>query len=103
MYHSNEPSHHLFTCSEVGDDTISQRSYGANVVVSLLIHHLSLRPYGNHFVCTTIKSNDRWLINHNLIITRNDGVGGAKIHCYFLDKRKKSHIICLIILQTIDE
>ena len=57
----------------------------------LLIHHLRLTTNSYHLISAAIKGNNRRLINHNLIITDNDGIGRSQVHCNLLDKTKKSH------------
>ena len=99
MHHFNQATHHLLTGCEVSNNTIAQRTNGSDAVVRLFIHHFCLSPHGNHLVGATVKGNNGRFINHNLIITDNDCIGCTKVHRYFLNKRKKSHIV-FIILQT---
>ena len=91
MYHLDESAHHLLAGREVGNNAVAQRADSADIVVRFLIHHLCLLTHGNHLVGTTVKGYDRRFVNHNLIITDNDGVGRTKVHCYLLDKTKESH------------
>ena len=84
MNHLDETAHHLLTSSEVGNNAIAQRTDGAYVVVRLLIHHLRLCTNGNHLVGAAVESNNRRLVHHNFVIADDDGVGGAKVHCYLL-------------------
>src|SRR3712207_8535303 len=62
-----------------------------------LIHHLGLLPHGNHFVGATVKSYNGWFVYYYLVIADDDSVGRAKVHRYFLYKRKKSHLFILRI------
>src|SRR5574344_1964963 len=92
MHHVDKSAHHLLAGREVGNHTVAQRTDGANILLSLLIHPLGLIAYGNHLVGAAIESHSGRLINNDLIITDNDGVCRSKVHGYFLDKAKKSHI-----------
>ena len=101
MNHLNKTTHHLLACREVGNHTITQRANGTNVLVSLLIHHLRLITNCNHLVGTAIQSNNRWLVNHNLIIANDNGIGGTKVHCYFLYETKKSHLLYYLTIYNL--
>ncbi len=94
MNHLDQATHHLLASREVGNDSIAQGANGADIVVCLLIHHLGFLAHGNHLVGAAVQSHNRRLVNNNLIITDDDGVGGAEIHCNLLNKRKKSHVLC---------
>ena len=84
MHHLDESAHHLLTRCKVGNHAIAQRTNRADVVVCLLIHHLSLLTHGNHLVRAAVKRYDRRLVHHNLIIADDDGVSGTEVHRYFL-------------------
>ena len=86
MYHLYQSSHHLFAGREVGYDSVAQRSDSAYVCVLFFIHHLGLLAHGDHLVCSPVESHDRRLVNHNLIIRDDDGIGCTEVHCYFLYK-----------------
>ena len=86
MSHLDKAAHHLFAGREVGNYTVAKRTDGANVVVRLLIHHLSLVSYSDHLVCATVKSNNRWLVDHDLVIADDDGVGSSQVHRNFLNE-----------------
>ena len=90
--HLDKSAHHLLASREVGYHTVAQRAHGTYVVVCLLIHHLGLRTHGNHLVGMPVESYYRRLVNHNLVITDNNGVGRSQVHGYFLDETEKSHI-----------
>ena len=86
MNHLDESLHHEFASLEVGNHAVAQWARSANVLMSFLIHHLSLTADGNHLVGATIKGNDLRLVNHNLTIADDDCVGRSKVHCNFLGK-----------------
>ena len=77
----NKAAHHLFASCKVCNNTITQRPNGTNILVCFLIHQLRLFPNGYHLVCASVKRNHRWLVDHNFIVTDNNSVGSAKVHC----------------------
>ena len=92
MNHLNQSAHHLLAGGEVGYHPVAQRTDCTDARILFLIHHLGLIAHGNHLVGATVEGHYRGLIDNNLIITDNDGVGGTQIHCNTLNKTKKSHL-----------
>ena len=86
MNHLNQSTHHLLTSSKVGNHAITQWSDSTDIIMSLLVHHLSLLAHSNHLVGAAVKGYNRRFIHYNLIITDNDGIGCTQVHCDFLNK-----------------
>lgn len=86
VYHLDQATHHLLTSCEVSDHAVTEWADRAYVVVCFFVHHLSLLTDGDHLVSATVKSHYRWLVNNNLIITDDNGVGSAKVHGDFLNE-----------------
>ena len=99
VYHLDKTAHHLLASGEVSDHTVAKRADSADIVVSLLIHALCSVAHCYHLIGATVKSYDRRFVHHNLVIADDNGVGSAKVHCYFLYEREKSHcsdeILCI--------
>ena len=91
--HLDKAAHHLFASSKVGNHSITEWANSADVVVSLLIHHLCLRTDSNHFVGATVEGYHRRLVNNDLVVADDNGVGSAKVHRNVLYERKKSHLM----------
>ncbi len=69
---------------EVGDDAATQRTYGFHVlVVGTAIHALGLFTDGNDFVVVAVVGDDGGFVDDDLVVIYHDGVGSAKVHCYF--------------------
>ena len=99
MDHLDKTAHHLLTSREVGNHAVAQWANGTYVVVGLFIHHLGFLADRDHLASTAVKGDDRRLIDHDLVIADDDGVGSAQVHRYLLNERKHSHLIsCFYIL-----
>ena len=92
MNHLDQSAHHLLAGREVGYHAVAQRTYGAYVVVCLLIHHLCLLAHGNHLVGAAVQGHHRRLVDHNLVVADDNCIGCAKIHGQLLSETKKTHI-----------
>ena len=77
----NKAAHHLFASCKVCNNTITQWPNGTNVLVCFLIHQLRFFSNGYHFISTSVKRHHRRLIDYNFIVTDNNSVGSAKVHC----------------------
>ena len=55
VHHLDQSAHHLLAGREVGNHTVSQRTYGTYIVMCLLIHHLGLLAHGYHLVGVAIQ------------------------------------------------
>jgi len=88
VHHLYQTAYHLLASIEVGNYTVAERTDGTYVFVGLFVHHLCLITHGNHLIGTTVEGYHRRFIHHNLTIGCDDGIGGTKVHRYFLRKRE---------------
>lgn len=92
MYHFDEAAHHLFAGVEVCDDAVAEWADGANLGICLFVHHLCPVADGYHAFSSAVEGNDAGLVDHNLAIADDDGVGRAEVHCYFFIEGKPVHL-----------
>ena len=86
MYHFDEATKHLFGCVEVSDNAIAQRTNHTNLVVRLFVHLLGHIAHGNHFFRVAVEGHNGGLIDDNLTIANDDGIGGTEVNGQFLCK-----------------
>ena len=89
----DEAADHHFGGIEVGDDAVPQGAHGLDAGVGLLVHQFGLLAQGDAFPRLVVDGYDGGLVQRNLVILENDGVGGAQIHCKLLIQKVKSHIL----------
>ena len=77
MNHLDEATKHLFGSVEVSDDTIAEGTNHANFVVCLFVHLLGHVADSNHFFRVAVEGHDGGLIDNNLTIADDDGIGGT--------------------------
>ena len=84
VYLFDEAANHHFCGVEVCDNTIPQRTDGLDAGIGFFMHHLGLLAQCDALPRLVVDSYDRGLVQHNLIILENDGVGGTQVHSQFL-------------------
>ena len=58
-------SYHLFGCVQIGNNSITKRSYSNNIFRRFPQHFLCFRTYGNYFFGTSLNSYNRRLTADN--------------------------------------
>ena len=81
---------HELGCIEVCDHTLAERTDGADAFRFTALHELGFLADCNELVIT-VKCHDRRLVNHNLVVVNDYGVGRAEVDGYFFGQREKSH------------
>ena len=80
----DEAANHHLRSVEVSNHAVSQRPYGPYARVYLFVHQLCFLAEGDALACIVVKGYDAWLVEHNLTVLVNDGVGGAQVNCKLL-------------------
>jgi hypothetical protein len=65
---------------EVCDHALTQRTYRAGVGIALFVHLSSLRSDCDHLARAVVKGYDRGLIEDDLVVLDDDGIGSAEVH-----------------------
>ena len=73
-------SDHLLGCVKVCYDTISERTHGAYVLVSLLIDLSRLRTYGDHLIVAPIEGDDTGLVEDDLPILHYNRISCTEVN-----------------------
>ena len=89
MYHLDEATEHLLGGIEVGNDAIAQRTNHTNLVVRLFVHLLGHIAHSNHFFRVAVEGHNGGLIDVNLTIANDDGIGGTEVNGQFLCEGEK--------------
>ena len=86
FHHLDKLAKHIFRRLEVSDDTVTQRPNSLDILMGLAMHHHSAFAHSHNLVGVTLDSNNRRLIDDNLVIIDDEGVGGAEVYCQFFFK-----------------
>ena len=89
----DEAADHHLRRVEVGDHAVAQRPDGLDARAGPFVHQFGLGAEGDAFARIIVDSHDAGLIQHNLVILVNDGVGGTQIDSQFLIQKRESHSI----------
>ena len=82
--HADELADEVLSHLEVGDDTATQRTHGLDVlVVGLARHLLGAFAHGYDLACVAVDSHDGGLVDDNLVVIYDYGVGCAEVHGHF--------------------
>ena len=79
-----EAADHHFRCVEVCDNAVTERAYGFDSGVCLLMHELGFLAKCDAFSGLVVNGDDGGFVQHYLVILEDDGVGGSKVNCQFL-------------------
>ena len=90
--HSDEAADHHLCGVEVGDHAVLEGTDGADVRAGTLVHLLCLASDGDKFVGEFIYCDDGGLVNHLLVVHKDDGVGGSKVYSEVLGKKIECHL-----------
>ncbi len=82
----DESANHHFGRPEVGYDAFAQRAYGADPFGLASLHHLSFLAHGDHLAGRHFNGYDRRLVDHNLVVVDDDGIGRAEVDGYFFSE-----------------
>ena len=75
--------HHLRRV-KVGDNAVAQGPDGLDAGIGMLMHQLGLLADSDAFLGIIVYSDNARLVKHLLVVSENDRVGSAEVHCYFL-------------------
>ena len=84
----DEAADHHLRRIEVGDNAVPQRPHGADAGVGAVVHQLGFLPYGDAFVIV-VDCNYARLVQHNLVVLVDDGVGSSEVDCQLLIQKRK--------------
>ena len=85
--HADKLADEVLSHLEVGDDAAAQRTDGLDVfVVGLAGHHLGAFTDGDDAVVVAVDGHDGGFVDDYLVVVDDNGVGGAKVHCYLFVK-----------------
>ena len=85
-YFLNHAANHLLGGVEVGNNAVAQRAYGGNALVHLAVHLAGGLAYGDGLHRLGVEGYHTRLINHNLVVVDDDGVGSSQVDCNFLSE-----------------
>ena len=91
---ADEAADHHFCRIEVGDHSVAERTDGLDARIGLFVHEFGLLAEGNALARAIVDGHDGRLVQHDLVILENDGVGGAEVDGQFLIQKSESHIGC---------
>ena len=101
--HADESAHHLFASVEVGNDAIVERTNHANFFARLFVHQFGALAHSNGLFGVGVEGNDGGLVDHNLAIADDDGVGCAQVHgklaLHGEEGRENTHLEELMMLR----
>ena len=97
VYLFDESADHHLSCVEVCDDSVPHRADSLYAWILLVLHEFRLLSEGENLAGAVVDGNDTWLIQHYLVILKNDSICGTEVHRQFLCPKRKCHI-CVQIL-----
>ena len=80
----DESSDHHLGGVEVCDDTVTERTDGLDARIRPFVHQLRLLADGDAAAGMVVNGDDTWLIENDLVVLEDDGVGCSKVNCQFL-------------------
>ena len=87
----DEAADHHFRGVEVCNDAIPQGTHRLDAGIGFLVHEFGLLTQGNAFAGLVVDGHYRGLVQGNLVILENDGVGGTQVDSQFLIQKVKCH------------
>ena len=78
--HADHATDHVLGSVEVGDHTLAQWTYRTGIGIALFVHLSGLRTHGDHLARTVVEGHDRGLIEDDLVVLDDDGIGCAEVH-----------------------
>ena len=90
---ADESADHHFRGVEVGDNAVPQGPHGLDARIGLFVHQFGLLAQGDTLPCLVVDGHDGGLVQGNLVILENDGIGGAQVYSQFLVQKSKCHIV----------
>ena len=88
---ADEAADHHLGRVEVRDDAVAEGTDGADAGVCLFVHKLGLLAQGDALVVRIVDGDDGGLVQHDLVILENDGVGRAEVYCELLVQETECH------------
>ena len=88
-----EAADHHFRCVEVCDNAVTERAYGFDSGVCLLMHELGFLAKCDAFSGLVVNGDDRRLVQGDLVVLEDDGIGRPEVHCQLLRKKVECHIL----------
>ena len=92
----DEAADHHFRRVEVGDNAVTERTHCLDAGIRFFVHQFSLLAQGDALPCLVVDGNDRRLVQGNLVILENDGIGSAQVDSQLLIQESKRHIVSVL-------
>ena len=91
---ADETADHHLGGVEVRDHAVAERTDGADAGIRLLVHQLGLLAEGDALVGCIVDGDNRGLVEHDLVILENDGIGRAEVYSELLVEETECHYGC---------
>ena len=90
---ADKTADHHFSGLEVCDDAVPQRADSLDAGIGPFVHQLGLLSDCDAFVRMVVNGYDRRLVQGDLVVLEDDGIGRPEVHCQLLRKKVECHIL----------
>ena len=89
---ADETADHHLGRVEVRDHAVAERTDGADAGVRLLVHEFGLLAQRDALVVRIVDGDDGGLVQHDLVILEDDGIGRAEVYSELLVQETECHV-----------